>query len=101
MVYPCEKTHNNCIEFARCADRQPAARIRSRVIELYKDTHESMHKSYRNSFPKDCRGDFMSVASWLLWALSSLIARCDQIEEKGLEFGFINFKDDELSDAGK
>ena len=73
------------------------SRVRSRVLELYKDTHARMKTKHRDKFPDGCRGDFMSVASWMLWSLNATIAQCGQLKENELEFGYIIIEDNEES----
>jgi hypothetical protein len=41
MVYPCEKTHNNCIEFACCVVCRPLIQ----GIRLLKEKYESFGKT--------------------------------------------------------
>ncbi len=64
------------------------SRIRSRVLELYKNTHPSMITENRKHFPGGVRGDFMFISAWMIWAINSLIERCGHLQDGALEFGY-------------
>jgi hypothetical protein len=67
--------------------------VRSRILELAKSSG-MLEKSVdaRRTFPKGARGDFMMMASWMLWALHSRIDACASIQEAKLEFGYLDVK---------
>lgn len=69
------------------------SRVRSRVLELYKDTHRSMHKNYRDLYVEGTRGDFTLVCAWMLWSITSLVEDCEQLDENNLEFGYRDIGD--------
>lgn len=66
------------------------SRVKSRVLELYKDTHQLNCEESRGFFPNGTRGDFMFVSSWMLWSINSDVEHCDGMEEADLEFGYCN-----------
>ena len=64
------------------------SRVKSRTLELYKETHKTRIEPYRKNFPEGIRGDFMAVCSWMLWSLNVLVEHCVQTAEANPEFGY-------------
>ncbi|TGK23323.1 hypothetical protein EHQ05_19220 [Leptospira yasudae] len=74
-------------------------KVRSRVLELLKNTNGHFKDKYRNHFPEGVRGDFLFASSWLLWSLNMQVEMCERIElARTFEFGYDDHKDIDLSD---
>ena len=76
--------------------------IRQRVLELAKSSNViNKCPKQRKIFGKGTRGDFLMIASWMLWSLNSLTEYVDSIEECDLEFGYCEFIKEELEKIKK
>ena len=73
------------------------SRVKSRTLELYKDTHKSMRDNSRKNkrYPEGTRGDFMLVCSWMLFAMNASLEHCEQLNERKVEFGYKEIKPEE------
>lgn len=73
---------------AGCAFDESA--VRSQVLELAKSSGyiESNPKMRKKYFPKGVRGDFMAIASWMLFSINIDIENAVAIEEADTEFGY-------------
>lgn len=65
--------------------------VRSRVLELAKSSgFIERNVSRRSRFGEGTRGDFLMLASWMLWSLNSNIEESKAIDEASVEWGYID-----------
>ena len=65
--------------------------VRSRILELSKSSgmiERSPRTRGYSQFPEGCRGDFLFIASWMLYSLNQQIESCQSLPEATLEWGY-------------
>ena len=63
--------------------------VRSRILELAKSSGLiERNPRARATFPEGCRGDFLLVASWMLYSLNQRIEESSALTEAHLEWGY-------------
>lgn len=65
--------------------------VKSRILELVKSSNViSKFSELRQKFPEGTRGDFLLIASWMLWSLNSKIEKVVAISECKDELWYSN-----------
>jgi len=63
--------------------------VRARVLELSKSSClADRHPKVRSNYPDGCRGDFLFVSAWMLFALNLKIEKVVALKESAKEWGY-------------